>query len=128
MQARFYYEGADILLAPSAGNSIRRSVSTNSTVFVMSSHHTAPNPTTVQGNRIDAWRGSAAINYGLRGPLFVFDNAFTNGTSTVQPHHFQDDCELHGACHLPMVYMPWVSYTGLVVLAANTIDGYLLLL
>ena len=56
------YEGADIFLAPSAGNSVRRCVTVKAGgAFVASPHHTAVNPATIEGCVVDGWRGAAAI-------------------------------------------------------------------
>lgn len=44
------WAGADILLAPSAGNSVRRCVSVNAGgAFVASPHHTSVNTATIEG-------------------------------------------------------------------------------
>eukprot|EP00035_Acanthoeca_spectabilis_P019113 m.412918 g.412918 ORF g.412918 m.412918 type:complete len:245 (+) comp16822_c1_seq13:829-1563(+) len=74
---------ADIVLAPSAGNSVRRCVSVGSRQFITSPHHTAVNPATIQDCRIDGWTGASAISFNLRGPLTAIDNVFTNGTRPV---------------------------------------------
>ena len=99
----------DILLAPSAGNSVRRCVSVGSRTFVGSPHHTAVNPATIQDCRVDSWTGPSAIYYNLRGPLTLLDNDFTNGTGTVS---------------MPTVVVdPWPQTNAVVLAAGNTIDG-----
>ena len=99
----------DILLAPSAGNSVRRCVSVGSRTFVGSPHHTAVNPATIQDCRVDAWTGPSAVYYNLRGPLTLIDNGFTNGTAAVT---------------MPTVVVePWPQTNAVVLSAGNTIDG-----
>jgi hypothetical protein len=78
--AVYSFEGADIALAKSTGNSVRRCISLNSTVFVALPGSEMTTPSTIEGNVIDSWRGFAAVRTGLRGPLLFIDNRF----STVQ--------------------------------------------
>lgn len=129
------FVSADIMLAPSAGNSVRRCVSVNAGgAFVASPHHTAVNPTTIEGCVIDSWRGPAAIAYQLRGPLTVLDNAFTNGSHAlrqVKPCQEAYQCAhtRTGApcwllpCPMPMDYSPWKQTNGIAFASGNTIDA-----
>eukprot|EP00040_Diaphanoeca_grandis_P030531 m.180555 g.180555 ORF g.180555 m.180555 type:complete len:813 (+) comp32026_c0_seq1:65-2503(+) len=98
---------ADIFLAPSAGNSVRRCVSVGSKTFVAAPHHTAANPSTIQDCRVDSWTGSSAINFNLRGPLSIFDNQFTNGPNG----------------STPIASTPWSQTNALLMFNGNTIDG-----
>ena len=132
------YEGADIFLAPSAGNSVRRCVSVNAGgAFVASPHHTAVNPATIEGCVVDGWRGAAAIQvknlpfppvflrlllisflhdlvsceqFEMRGPLTLLDNSFTNGSHPVSPHRVVD-------------YSPWKQTNGDILFGGNRVDG-----
>ena len=73
---------ADIYLAASTGNSVRRSVSQGSAQFIVSPARApnAVNPTVIQDNRVDGWTSTkSAIEYNLRGPVTMFDNQFSNG-------------------------------------------------
>eukprot|EP00039_Didymoeca_costata_P032722 m.39070 g.39070 ORF g.39070 m.39070 type:complete len:833 (-) comp9506_c0_seq3:159-2657(-) len=87
---------ADIYLAGSAGNSVRRSVSQGSAQFISSPARdpSPPNPTVIMDNRVDSWTGSdGAISYSLRGPVMAFDNQFTNapnGSIPIQPKPAND--------------------------------------
>ena len=79
---------ADIYLAASAGNSVRRSVSRGSAQFIAAPARDpgVSNPTVIHDNRVDGWTSSAgAITYSLRGPVVAFDNQFTNGPAGVVP-------------------------------------------
>ena len=120
--AVYVYEGGDIALAKSAGNSVRRCVSVNSTRFVASPGSETGSPTSIEGNVIDSWRGHAAISGDLRGPYLLMDNAFTNGTSAVAPHdpYCRPD-QLD--CGNPMSFQPWHMTTAWVLLAGNSING-----
>ena len=67
------------------------------------------NPTVIHDNRVDGWTSPAgAIAYSLRGPVFAFDNQFTNGPDG-------------GA---PAQPMPPASSNGtLWIVANNQLDG-----
>lgn len=99
---------ADIVLAPSAGNSVRRCVSVGSRQFITSPHHTAVNPATIQDCRIDGWTGASAISFNLRGPLTVIDNVFTNGSQPVSS--------------TPMANTPWPQTNQVVMFAGNVVN------
>ena len=113
------YASGDIMLAPSAGNSVRRCVSVNAGgTFVSSPHHTSVNPATIEGCVIDSWRGAAAVSYQLRGPLLLLDNAFTNGSNKVWEQPAGTPCHPYKCgttdgvcrstpCPQPMDYSPW---------------------
>ena len=115
------WTGADIALAKSAGASVRRCVSVNSTVFVSSPGSGTSSPTTIEGNVIDSWRGHAAVSGDLRGPYLVLDNVFTNGTAGVLP--YDSHCTPWGDCGVPMSFQPWTANNAWVLLAGNTING-----
>lgn len=100
---------ADVVLAPSAGNSVRRCVSVGSSQFVVSPHHTSVNPTTIQDCRVDAWTGPSAIGFNLRGPLTIFDNVFTNGSNAV--------------VSTPLKNTPWPQTNQVAMFAGNMVDG-----
>ena len=115
------YEGWDIGLAKSAGASVRRCVSVNSTRFVVSPGSQTPSPTTIEGNVIDSWRGHAAISGALRGPYLLLDNAFTNGTGSVPPYDRYcryDEFD----CGVPMSFQPWSVTNTYALLSGNTIN------
>lgn len=95
----------DVFLAPGAGNSVRRCVSTGSSMFVAAPHHSAVSPTTIEDCRVDGWTGPAAISYGLRGPLTLLDNQFTNSNYT------------------PVAFTPWPQVFGAILFAGNTVNG-----
>lgn len=79
---------ADIWLAASAGNSIRRSVSQGSAMFIGAPGRDpgVSNPTVIEDNRVDGWTSPlGAIRYGLRGPVTAYDNQFTNGPAGSAP-------------------------------------------
>ena len=120
--AVYSYEGADIALDKSAGNSVRRCVSVNSTSFVASPGSETASPTFLEGNVIDSWRGFAAIRGGLRGPYLVIDNAFTNGSAGVKP--YDPYCASYEACGRPMQYIVWEQTNGVALFSGNTIDGH----
>jgi hypothetical protein len=117
----YSYEGADIALDKSAGNSVRRCVSVNSTAFVASPGSETASPTFLEGNVIDSWRGNAAIRGGLRGPYIFIDNAFTNGSGSVAP--YDPYCPYYHACGKPMQYTVWEQTNGIALFSGNTIDG-----
>eukprot|EP01047_Picozoa_sp_COSAG01_P027037 COSAG01_NODE_1768_length_9274_cov_3.118583_8_plen_1187_part_00 len=120
--AVYVYEGADIALAKSAGASVRRCVSVNSTRFVVSPGSGASSPTTIEGNVIDSWRGHAAISGDLRGPYLLLDNMFTNGTGSVPP--YDPRCNPDDFwCGVPMAFSPWHTTNAWTILAGNTING-----
>eukprot|EP00040_Diaphanoeca_grandis_P030532 m.180568 g.180568 ORF g.180568 m.180568 type:complete len:835 (+) comp32026_c0_seq2:65-2569(+) len=102
---------ADIVLAPSAGNSVRRCVSVGSNAFVTAPHHAFANPVSIQDCRIDSWTGSAAIDFNFRGPLTLFDNQFTNAPNG----------------STPVNATPWmtgnVSTNTLIMFTGNQVDG-----
>ena len=120
--AVYVYEGADIALAKSAGNSVRRCVSVNGTRFVASPGSETGSPTSIEGNVIDSWRGHAAISGALRGPYFLLDNEFSNGTGTVAPHdpYCQPD---QSDCGNPMNFQPWHMTNAWALFSGNTVDG-----
>ena len=100
---------ADIVLAPSAGNSVRRCVSVGSRVFVTSPHHTASNPATIQDCRVYNWTGLAAVTYNLRGPLTLLDNQFVGAASK------GGGVAVDGT--------PWPQTNQVVMAAGNTVNG-----
>jgi hypothetical protein len=138
------YEGADIALAKSAGSSVRRCVSVNSTAFVVSPGSETSSPTTIEGNVIDSWRGFAAIKTELRGPYLFLDNAFTNGSHDVvaadpycqayQPFCYWHDNQCwqnskftvpsatHGCGH-PINIGAWSTTNAVALVSGNTING-----
>ena len=120
--AVYVYEGADIALAKSAGASVRRCVSVNSTRFVASPGSETSSPTTIEGNVIDSWRGHAAISGGLRGPYLLLDNAFTNGSGSVPPYDSYCAPQMFD-CGFPMSFQPWHMTNAWVLLSGNKING-----
>lgn len=125
------YASADISLAPSAGNSVRRCVSVNAGgAFVASPHHTSVNPVTVEDCIIDNWRSAAAVSYQLRGPLLLLNNRFSNGSNRVWRQPAGTACrpykcsESDGPCHVtpcpqPVDYQPWPQTNGTALFAVR---------
>eukprot|EP00041_Stephanoeca_diplocostata_P036907 m.1367853 g.1367853 ORF g.1367853 m.1367853 type:complete len:882 (-) comp24953_c0_seq26:1953-4598(-) len=110
---------SDIWLAASAGNSVRRSVSQGSSVFVGAPvRDPAPvNPTVLWDNRIDTWTNtSGAITYALRGPVVLVDNVFTNGP---KPNATANQTLY------PVQPRPPVGSNATWILSRNVVDGAL---
>lgn len=103
---------ADVYLAASAGNSVRRCVSQGSAQFIASPARDpdTANPTVIQDNRVDGWTSPlGAIAHNMRGPVTVFDNQFTNGPAGAGP---------------PIRPAPTAASNGSVwILSGNLLDG-----
>ena len=101
---------ADMALSTSAGNSVRRCVSVGSAAFVVSSHHSAVNPTTIEGCVVAGWTGPNAIDYNLRGPLLLLNNHFEPAANAT-------------AATVVVGNSPWPQVNQVLLLAGNTLGS-----
>ena len=100
---------------------MRRCVSVGSQAFVVTPHHTAVNPATIQDCRVEGWTGAAAVEFNLRGPLTLLDNQFTS--STAEPSSANVSAQAVGAAPVAVGNRPWPQTNQVVMAAGNTVDG-----